>query len=434
MRRSGVIGAGALALLAACGQPDERLPGTRIGVSLPGGAAAAGGTAAPLALIAPVPNADWPQRGGGADHDIAHPALGANLAPLFRVGLGAAETRRARITAEPVVAAGRVFAMDAQTGVSAFTTGGAPLWRQSLIPARDAATDASGGGLATDGARVYATTGYGELVALDAASGARLWTQDLGAPGAGAPAVVGDMVYVVSRDGKGLALDARSGRVQWQVSGVEDVSRFDGGAGPAVSGDLAVFPFASGEVVGVFPEGGRSRWSSVVAGRRPGQAAALTVSGISGDPVIEDGRVYVGNASGRLAALDSFTGETIWTAADGALGPVVPAGNALFVINDIGQILRLDAATGTTLWRTDLPQGETAGFLRRSRSIAHYGPILAGGRLLVASSDGVIRQVDPVSGRLLAELPLEGGAASAPIVAGGVLYVVTTDGALAAFR
>ena len=201
-----------------------------------------------------------------------------------------------------------------------------------------------------------------------------------------------------------------------------------------MSGDLAVFPFASGEVIGVFPEGGRSRWSSVVAGRRPGSASALTVSGISGDPVIEDGRVYVGNASGRISALDGFTGETIWSVADGALGPVVPAGDALFLINDIGQLQRLDAATGTTVWRTDLPQGEAAGFLRRDRPTAHYGPILAGGRLLIASSDGVIRQADPVSGRLLGALPLEGGAASAPIAAGGVLYVVTTDGALAAFR
>ena len=38
----------------------------------------------------------------------------------------------------------------------------------------------------------------------------------------------------------------------------------------------------------------------------------------------------------------------------------------------------------------------------------------------MASSDGVIRQYDPRDGGLLAELPLEGGAASAPIVAGGL--------------
>ncbi|MGR3627381.1 MAG: outer membrane protein assembly factor BamB family protein [Limimaricola sp.] len=434
MRRSGVIGAGALVLLAACSQPDERLPGTRIGVALPGAAGAEGGNAAPLALMAPVTNADWPQRGGGADRDIAHPALGPRLAPLFRTKFGAAETRRTRITAEPVVAGGRVFVMDAEAGVAALSTGGAPLWQRSLVPAADAPGQASGGGLATDGARLYAVTGFGELVALDAATGARLWTQDMGAPGAGAPAIAGGIVYAVSRDGRGIALDAATGRLLWQVSGVEDVARFDGGAGPAVKGDLAVFPFASGEIVGVFPEGGRQRWSAVVAGRRPGSAAATAASGSSGDPVLEDGRIYAGNATGRLSALDDFTGETIWSASDGATGPVVPAGNSLFLLNDLGQLLRLDAATGSAVWRVELPKGAPGGFLRRDSRVAHYGPVLAGGRLIVAGSDGAIRQFDPVSGRLVGEIALEGGAASAPVVAGGVLYVVTSDGALAAFR
>ncbi|EYD71625.1 Outer membrane protein YfgL [Limimaricola hongkongensis DSM 17492] len=403
-------------------------------MALPGAAEAAGGSAAPLALMAPVANADWPQRGGGADRDIAHPALGSRLAPLFRTDFGAAETRRTRITAEPVVAGGRVFVMDAEAGVAALSTGGAPLWQRSLVPAADAPGQASGGGLATDGARLYAVTGFGELVALDAATGARLWSQDMGAPGAGAPAIAGGIVYAVSRDGRGIALDAATGRLLWQVSGIEDVARFDGGAGPAVKGDLAVFPFASGEIVGVFPEGGRQRWSAVVAGRRTGVAAATAASGISGDPVLKDGRVYAGNATGRLSALDDFTGETIWSASDGATGPVVPADNALFLLNDLGQLVRIDAATGAAVWRADLPKGTPGGFLRRDRRVAHYGPVLAGGRLVVAGSDGAIRQFDPVSGRPLGEIALEAGAASAPVVAGGVLYVVTSDGALAAFR
>ena len=61
-------------------------------------------------------------------------------------------------------------------------------------------------------------------------------------------------------------------------------------------------------------------------------------------------------------------------------------------------------------------------------------PILAGGRLWVASGDGLLRAFSPVNGALLAEVPLPGGAAAPPAVAGGVMYVVSGDGKLLAFQ
>ncbi|SDE05223.1 PQQ-like beta-propeller repeat protein [Limimaricola pyoseonensis] len=434
MRSSALIGLGAVALLAACGEPDVRLPGDRIGVAMPGAALPAADRDRPLALAQPVLNADWTHRGGESDHDIAHPALAGQIAPLFEVPIGKGESRSARITADPVVVNGRVYTLDARAGVTAFTAEGRPLWRRDLTPLAERAEDASGGGLATDGARLYVSTGFGEITALDAATGDEVWTQDLQAPGSAAPTVARGKVYAVARDSRAVALDAKTGRILWETTGNEAAAVFDAGAGPAVAGDLAVLPFASGEVLGVFPDGGLRRWSSVVAGKRPGAAAAQAAGGLSGDPVIESGRVYAGNATGRLAAFDAFTGETIWTAADGALSPVVPAGDSLFLVNDLGQLVRLEAATGRPIWRTDLPKGAEGGFLRRDRLFAHYGPVLAGGRLITASSDGMLRQFDPVSGQLMAEQPLPAGAATNPVVAGGVLYVATEAGTLAAFR
>ena len=151
--------------------------------------------------------------------------------------------------------------------------------------------------------------------------------------------------------------------------------------------------------------------------------------------MIDGDRLYAGNTSGRLAAIELATGERIWTVNDGVTGPVWTAGGSLFAVNDLNQLIRLEAATGDTIWRVQLPVGETRGlFGRRDVRFVHYGPILAGGRLVVASSDGVLRQFDPVSGATLAETAIPGGAASAPAIAGGALYVVSQDGALLAFR
>jgi outer membrane protein assembly factor BamB len=65
---------------------------------------------------------------------------------------------------------------------------------------------------------------------------------------------------------------------------------------------------------------------------------------------------------------------------------------------------------------------------------AHHGPVLAGGRLWVASSDGALRGFDPASGALVARAEIPGGGASRPIAFGDALYVVGRGGDLHAFR
>jgi len=360
------------------------------------------------------------------------------LAGPFEKALGGADIgegdgRRVRITADPVVAGDRVFTLDAISTVTATSTGGATLWSADLTPPTDRPTDASGGGLAVAGDVLIVSTGFGEVVAMEAATGARLWTQDLDAPGNSAPTVANDKVYVVARDGRAWALDLGNGRIAWTLSGTPPVANYAGGAGAAVTGDIAVIPFPSGEVIATFPEGGLRRWSTVLAGQRPGSAAAV-VSDIAGDPVIDGQIVYAGNVAGRVAALGLANGDRLWTAAEGAAGPLWVAGDSVFLVNDLGQLVRLDAGNGDLVWRVQLPEFEEGRERRQKTRFVHYGPVLAGGRLIVASSDGLIRQFDPASGALLGQLDLPGGAASNPVVAGQTLYVVTRRGELLAYR
>ncbi len=424
-----------IGLLAGCSQRDVILPGERLDLrdGLAGQTTETANRTAPIRLPAAQANSDWTHRNGGPEHRITHPALGASLAPVFAVDIGEGNSRRARITADPVVAGGRVFTLDARALVTATSTAGAPLWSHATSTGRDSLSDASGGGIAYGDGKVIVTTGFGRVTALDPATGAVLWEQELNAPGSSAPTVRGSLIYVMSRDSRAWALESGNGRIRWQLAGTPTTANFSGGAGAAVARDLVIFPFSSGEILAAFPEGGLRRWSAVVAGQRLGRAAA-TVSDIAGDPVVDGNRVYAGNISGTTVALDLATGDRIWTATEGAAGPVWPVGGSVFMVNDLNQLVRLDAADGSVIWRVDLPQFEQDRARRQKTLYAHFGPILAGGRLIVASSDGVIRQFDPASGALIGQVALPGGAASNPVVAGGTLYVVTNDGQLLAFR
>ena len=436
MRGTVPILAAALLLLAGCGPNEVILPGERLDVSaaLDGAPeAAAPEGPRPIALPAQVAHPEWTHKAGAPDHSIQHPALGPALRRVWSADLGRAADRRHRITADPVVAGGRVFALDSRARVSAFSTGGARLWSQSLTPPADGADDASGGGLAVGAGRLFVTTGFGTLVALDPATGRELWTQDLDAAVTGAPTVVGDTVYAVSRDSRGWALDAATGRIRWQHSGLPSPAGVDGGAAPAIGGRLALFPMNSGELVAAAAEGGTRLWTAPVVGRRLG-AAYATLDDITGDPVIVGESIYVGNPSGRTVALDAATGERRWTVEEGAMSPPWVTGGSVFIVTDRNELVRLDAATGQRVWGTPLPYYQRTRPNRRKAAWAHYGPVLAGGRLLVASDDGHLRGFDPVSGRLIATTELPGGASSNPVVAGRTLYVVSQTGRLHAYR
>lgn len=151
-------------------------------------------------------------------------------------------------------------------------------------------------------------------------------------------------------------------------------------------------------------------------------------------PVVSGDRVYVGNQSGRIAALDIDSGARIWSAREGATGPVWPVGGSIFAVSDVNELMRLDAADGSKIWGVALPNFVKRKPKRQSRIVPHYGPILAGGRIVIASGDGLLRSYDPTNGALVSSVGIPGGATTAPVVAGRTLYVVSKDGKLLAYR
>ena len=430
--RQTVLTLAMISAIAGCGQRMAILPGERIDVSVDA-TPSVGAREVPFSAPVARANAEWTHTAGTPAHDLVNPALGAAATRLWSVRIGQGNSRGHRITAQPVVAGGRIFTLDSRAQVAAVSPGGALLWTADLTPPRDRPDNASGGGLAFGAGRLAVTLGFGELAALDPATGAVAWRQQLGAAATSAPTVAGGQIFVSGRDGTGWAVDAATGRVLWTVASTPDRLGVIGGAAPAVSGDTVVFPFLSGELVAANVQTGAVLWTAYLLGERAGRAYAR-VTDITGDPVIVGRRVYAANHSGETVAIDIGTGQALWSAPKGALGPVAVAGGSVFLLSDRNDLVRLNADTGERLWDVQLPLFVDERARRRKAVYAKYGPLLAGGRLIVASDDGAMRFFDPASGGLRATVPLPSGAAAAPAIAGETLYIVTEDGTLSAFR
>ena len=437
---------GALFLLglAACAEKEVILDGERLSVrsdlavtdGAEGQAAPeeAANRSAPISLPGQTNSSEWTHRGANTRHLMPHSALSATPQLVWSATIGSGSSRKNRIAAAPVVSSGRVFTIDGGVTVAATSTAGATLWSADLTADFDRGGGQSGGGLAVGGERLFATTGYGELVALNATTGGILWRQELDTLASGAPATDGNMVYVSGRDGSAWALSAADGKVIWRVVGTKGTTGYVGSAAPTITDRVVIFPSSGGELLAVLKVGnGTTVWRSSLAGKRLGRAYAFSAD-ITGDAVISGSTLFAGTASGRTVALDASSGEQLWSAGEGALGPVAVAGGSLFLVNDEAKLVRLDASTGEVIWSVPMPYFTDEKVKRRKGIYAHYGPVLAGGRVIVVSSDGLLRAFDPASGSLTHTAEIPGGAATQPAVAGGVLFVVGGEGQLHAFR
>lgn len=431
-----------LLVLSACAEKETYLPGVREDVRSvlqnaelvdPVDESEVVNTTRAISLGGTTNNASWPHSIGTAKYRVSHPALRSAPQLAWSANIGGGDSRKFRITADPVVSGGRVFTLDSGAQVTATSTSGATLWTRDLTPVNDKQGQGTGGGLAVEGDTLYVSVGYGVLAALDTNSGGIRWTQDLDATGSGTPTVFGDLVYLSAGDDAGWAVRKSDGKVEWQIGASTTVNNVLGAPAPAITDQFAIFAFGSGEVQAAFRQGGVGRWNTSVVGRRPGRALS-SVSDVTSAPVVSGDRVFVGNQSGRLAALNVNSGDRLWTARDGAIGPVWPAGDSVFAITDLNELVRLDASNGSRIWGTPLPKFVKSKPRKQSEIFAHYGPIIAGGRVIVASNDGKLRSFDPTNGALIGTAEIPGGATTAPVVAGGTLYVVSTKGKLHAFR
>jgi len=382
--------------------------------------------------LPPAVRNDWPQRGGNPEHVIGNAELGGGgVSQVFRVSIGAGSNSSRSLIATPVIAGGRIYAVDAaSTAVALDARSGGKLWSTVLAP-ENARDDAPAGGVAFADGRVFAATGYGEVVALDAGSGSVVWRTRVSAPLRGAPTVSGGRVYVVALDNQAHAFSADKGEELWSVAGLQESADVMGAASPAVSSGTVVLPFSSGEVFGVRAENGRVAWQETLA-TSGGLNALSSLAAIRGLPVIDRGLVIATSHSGRTTAIDERSGSRVWEVSIGGAFTPWSAGDWIFVLDNDARVAAISRKEGKLRWSVQLDRWEKPE--DRKGAIAWAGPVAAGGRLWLTNSLGRVVALSPADGQELGGAPLPGATYLPPVVAGGLMYVLSDDGTLTAFQ
>ncbi|MDD9899858.1 MAG: PQQ-binding-like beta-propeller repeat protein [Alphaproteobacteria bacterium] len=386
---------------------------------------------AELALPQAWTNRYWPQNGGYPNHAMGHLDLDAELKKAWEESVGKGGGRRAPLTSAPIVAEGLVFTIDTRGTVRAFDLKtGKSRWQQNVVPKGEEDTGLQGGGLGYAAGRLYVTSGYKYLAAINPETGHMIWSRPIASPARSAPTVADDRVYVITMDNKLLVFAASDGAPLWDYKGVSETTNLLGAASVAADKSLVVLPLSSGEIFGLRPENGRVVWEDNLSAVRK-MGALSSIADIRGLPVLEQGVVYAVSYSGRLVAIDQVTGRRLWQRETGSAETPYVAGAHLFIVTADQQLVALSRQDGGIHWVADLPRYEDDD---KEETIVWTGPVLAGGRLIVASSGGRMMELDPQSGKVVRETKLPGSVTVPPVVADGSLLLLTEDGRLAVYR
>lgn len=424
------------ALLAACGgdKGTGRLEGERMPIITTEGDVQVDPVleTVPVSLPQPYVNQNWGQDGGNPRNLNHHLFVPETLSLAWRADIGEGSGKYEKLTTAPVVWGNTVFTMDVRSTVSAFSVSdGSVRWRTRIEDPNEKSKVGYGGGVAYWGGRVFATSGYGFVAALDAATGAEIWRRDVGVPLRGSPTVAGGRVFAITQDNQMFVLNADTGEVEWSHFAIIEQAEILGASSPAVAGDTVVAGFSSGELYALRVENGLVLWQDTLS--RTGRLTALaTLNDIDGNPVIHQGRVIAGSHSGRTVAIDFRTGERVWEINLGTIYTPWVAGSYMYVVGTQGSVVALSSSTGRVRWITQLQRFEDPG--DRKGLIRWAGPALAGDRLFVVSSEGYMLTLSPYTGEILSGVQMPGSSIISPVVADGTVYVLTQDGDLLAYR
>jgi outer membrane protein assembly factor BamB len=194
--------------------------------------------------------------------------------------------------------------------------------------------------------RLFLGTHDGLVLALDPASGERVWEHASGDSVLAAPAVVAGRVFFGSFDGHVYALEASTGKLLWKRD-----TRGPVVSTPAVVGDRVVVGNRAYDLLGLDAATGEPAWSRYV-----------WFSWVESSAAVRDGVAYVGSSdTAAVYAFDVRTGERRWKTdvfgwawgQPAVTDTRVYAGTASqkdYLAGHAGLVVAMDRATGRPVW------------------------------------------------------------------------------------
>ena len=310
---------------------------------------------------------------------------------------------------------------------------------------------------------LYVASSDGEVAAISAADGDRLWRVELERPLSGGVGYHDRSLYLGGADGSVLQLSADDGVVEWEAAVSGEVL-----AAPAVSDDWVIVQTYDGKLLGFQSGADEPTWTFT------SDVPVLTLRGTS-TPILVGGNAIAGFGDGKVIAVDVNSGNVSWESRIGVPqgsseidrivdidGAMTQQGIELFVASYQGRVAALDNRTGRKLWQQNVSSvtgthvgfgnvyvadvdGTLSAFLRTGQGVRWQNIELGYRRLsrptpvssyvATVDFDGYLHLLSQVDGQIVGRTKIGGDAARADMIAdSGRLIIFADNGQLLAYE
>jgi outer membrane protein assembly factor BamB len=364
--------------------------------------------------------------------DIASPIA---VTSLWSVNLGDGEGRR-WLRQRPTLANGRVYAtddkgnvhaLDAATGKEYWASNaiefgkdsnGLKFWKPSTVEAGLTGSPGVGGGLVVVGGR------NGEVVAMDAETGAKRWSTKVTSEVLSAPMVGEGVVVVRANDGRVFGLSLAEGQRKWVFDRGLPTLSVRGNSSPLGAGGLVFIGYDDGSLVALRESDGLRVWEQIVA-EPDGRTELARMADIDGELMLEGETLYAVSYHDKVVALSAANGQPLWTHDLGGWSGVALTSDKVVLTDKTGNIWALDRSTGDSRWKQNVLE---------NRQLTT--PVVMGEYAVVGDLEGYLHWVKLETGDIVGRTRVEGAAVrgTPQVSSDGVLYALTNEGELAAYR
>ena len=255
---------------------------------------------------------------------------------------------------------------------------------------------------------VYVSTRSGKLIAINALTGERLWDTTLDAHLDRPMTWSNGYIYAVSAGQVAYSIEASSGKRMWvHDAGFPDLVVVRRHPAPVIHDGRMIIGLATGELVALKIDDGKRIW------RYNPFYQEARFKDVIGEMVVHGGKLLISRYDGLIALVDiTQERQVIWQDRQTSASTSTFRSGRYYVGLTNGEVLAYDASTGRINWRTQT--GPTPAFIIASETA-----------LYVVGTNGRVSAIDIGTGQFQWGDNLGGRIATAPIVTGNRMYVAT---------